>query len=52
MNPQPVRAEPAAQRSAGVIAVARDICDIVGWYHIDDAMHGFWAAVPPRTTAE
>jgi len=35
-----------------VIAVAGDICDIVGWYDIHDAMDGFWATVPPRTTAE
>ena len=50
MNPRPVLAQPAAQRAAGVIAVAGDICDIVGWYDIDDAMHRSWATVPPRTT--
>ena len=24
---------------------------VVGWYDIDAVVHGFWAAVPPRTTA-
>ena len=32
--------------------VAGDSYDIVGWYDIDDVVHGFWATVPPRTTAE
>ncbi len=32
-------------------SVAGDSSDIVGWYVIDDVVHGFWATVPPRTTA-
>jgi hypothetical protein len=34
-----------------VIPVAGEICDIDGWYDIDDVMHRFWVTVPPRTTA-
>ena len=31
--------------------VAADSYDIVGRYVIDAVVHGFWATVPPRTTA-
>ena len=31
--------------------VAADSYNIVGRYVIDAVVHGFWATVPPRTTA-